>query len=361
MFAKRIRTFLVAISLACPAIGSAAELDLNNPFYFTYGNVNVYSLPILATLYDSIFHTGTGPGNPYYVVSTPGAIKDLVVVYTGSNGTGVTTNTSGFEDAYGAPNGTVAFATTAPTGMTAPDPNTGKTILNQVTSAWDASVGALQDFLGTGATPVFLFNNNDTNQDQNLAIWAKLWITDPNNNLYGQYLYLSNEMQQYGQGGVAGGNALTYNPGPLTQPGVTLPPPNLLTDYVLAGGTVCLDAVFTIVPCSGPHTYLINHNLGANQVAYAGQVPLLNTYLSQISGLGNADDYTMHIELFLGCDPRIGVLTCTNFKIDNGFEQLFIASTGQTFDNPEPNSVALVALALLGLGGVSWRSARRKG
>ena len=350
----------ITLGVVCSAGASAALLDLTTPpystSYFTYGNTNSYSLPLLANAYSTINGGGTGPGNPYYINSSPGAIKDLIVVYTGSSGTDVTTNTAGFDNAYQTPSGSPApFATTAPLAMVAPNP-AGKAITNNSATTWDADVAALNSFLGVGQKPIFLFNNNETNADQNLAIWAKVWVTDPINGLFGRYLYLSNQGQVYGTGGVPTGNALTYNPGNLAGPGVGAFPN---TDYVLSGGNVCLNASGTIVPCGGPGVVkTINHNLGANQAAYAADVPLLDQYLATI---GNALGYTFHLELFLGCDPRIAATTCVNYQIDNGFEQLFIASTGSVLVNvvPEPNSLALLVLGILGFGFASWKSTRR--
>ena len=58
---------------------------------------------------------GTGPSNPFYVNSTPGAIKNLIVNGTGSGGTPVNTNfPPSMDNAYPTPNdtaGTVFFTT----------------------------------------------------------------------------------------------------------------------------------------------------------------------------------------------------------------------------------------------------------
>jgi hypothetical protein len=117
--------------------------------------------------------------------------------------------------------------------------------------------------------------------------------------------------------------------------------------------------------CGTPDSKSFDHNLGANQVAYAAQLPLLNKYLADLFGTDGLDlaDYTLHLDLRLGCDPAIAALDtgkkstiCDDLKIDNGFEQLFLASTKSDFVNvPEPGSMALVGLGLFGLSALRRR------
>lgn len=379
---NKFKKIAIAALLAAPWLGSAQAdvLDLTGQGYFTYGNTNSYSLPILAYQYDLVKGGGVGPGNPYYVDSTPGAIKDLVVIYTGSNGTGVTTNTMGFEDAFGTPNGSdPIFATTLGTGVTPPKPADNTTALKGITTmystTWDASLAAMQTYLN-GGNPLFLFNNNDTNEDQHLAIWAKLWITDASGGLYNSYLYLSNVVPDgkggfmpayYGMGGVPFGDATLYNPGNVQPLFYGADQTGVKTDYVLSGGGVC---VYTaagpnpgqIADCSAPNTTKINHNLGANQAAYAADVPLLNQWLATLFASAGDDlgDYSLHLQLNLGCDPLFQTDVGTDkkpdfqcnadsFAIDNGYEQLFLASTKTSFQTPEPGSLALIGLGLFGL------------
>lgn len=342
------RTLALAMLVAAPWVVTAAPLDLSTEGYVTYGNTNVYSLPLSARDYDAANGGGTGPGNPYYVESTPGAIKDLVVIYTGSSGDGVTTNTAGFDDAYQTPNGTIPYASIdGATGVVAPTPKVG--ITNNDTNTWDANLTSLKSFLtvdGLVGDALFLFNNNEVKSEQglneSLAIWAKLWITDAANNLYGRYLYLSNMDGAYGSGGTFNGDATLYDPGDVL-PSAT----NSLasTDYVLSGGDV-----------EG-----VDHNLGANQVAYAADVPLLNQWLTALFVLNGETlgGYTLHLDLKLGCDPAGAWASCTGVDIDNGYEQLFLASSLTTLDVPEPATLGLFGAALAGLAFSSRR--RRNG
>ena len=224
----------VAAAVSC---SGAFALNLpTNTGYYTYGNTNSYSLPILAYQYDLAFGGGTGPGNPFYVNSTPGNIKDQVVIYTGANGVDVRTNAAGFENAYLTPNGSSPVFASTRGAVNVTDPGSKAGIVNPTSDTWDASLLALKGFLN-GGTAAFLFNNNDTNQDQNLAIWAKLWITGGDNSVYnGRYLYLSNTGSAYGFGGVPNGDATLYNPGDVQPVSEGL----FASDYVLSGGSLCV-------------------------------------------------------------------------------------------------------------------------
>jgi hypothetical protein len=376
-----VRKLLSSAVLALLSAGAAHAVTLPGTGYYTYGNTNVYSMPILANVYNINFGGGVGPGNPFYIPSTPGAIKDLVVIYTGSNGTGVTTNAAGFDDSYGTPNGQIDYASIAG-GIGVVNPGNKSGIANNDANTWDANLFALKGMLA-GGTAQFMFNNNDENKDQNLAIWAKLWLTDDQGALYGRHLYLTNRdgnnnALAYGAGGTPNGaTASTFNGGNVL-PSVTGGGfgPNGRSDYVLAGGEVCVDnGTGAVVPpmgngnCPGG-SKSISHNLGANQVAYVGDVPLLNTWLGTLFGsLSDTDlaKYTMHLDLKLGCHNDVTAAandwaTCDSVAIDNGFEQLFLASSNSLIiDVPEPKGLALVGLGLLVAVGLSRRRACTKG
>jgi hypothetical protein len=370
---RKILGLAIAGASLAFANASYAAFDLSNcdgfgtacP-YVTYGDGNSYALPVNALIYDAAQGGGTGPGNPFYVVSTPGAIKDLTVVATGASGTPVNTNYTGSDNAYPTPNGTGApdyFST-----GTVADPGGAGEFTGDVSQTWDVTLAALAAFL-SGDSPVFFFNNNQVNSgastNQNLAAWAQLTVTDSTGAIVkdtfgNDAIYdFTNEGGKYagiadGGGGVPLGDPTAYtHTGALDNPLVGT---NAATDYVLSGGLLCTNAGL-LVSCSAPHDTEINLNLGANQAAYAIVFPELNALLASLNG---AAGYTLHVDLRFGCDPAVVDKTtdCVARSLNNGYEQVFISSATSVinFPVPEPGMLALLAISFIGLGWTTMRA-----
>lgn len=353
---KRLGSAIAGALLLGGASAQALTLPPNG--FVTYGDGNSYSLPILAYFHDQANGGGTGPGNPFYVNSSPGAIKNLIVVATGADGVPVNTNLAGMDNAYPTPTG-VNGSTFFSTGTTADPGQVGGAFAGDQANTWDATLAALSGFLA-GETPIFFFNNNQINSgastNQNLAIWAQITLTGAN--LAPQVFDFTNQNSKYatigdGGGGTPNGNPAAYNSsgaGPIAGT-------NLATDYVLSGGAVCLNGANIIVSCSDPGVVIgpINHNLGANQAVYAVLFPELNAILAS-PGFGG---YTaMHIDLRMGCDPNTinPTANCVGRDINNGFEQLFIGTATTVISSvPEPGSLALLGVGLLGIAGAAAR------
>jgi hypothetical protein len=350
---------LAGISLACAGTANQAfAFSLPGTNYVQYGDAQSYALPLLAYFYDQANGGGVGPGNPYYVNSTPGAIKDLIVVATGTTSNPATTNFAGMDDAYPTPSGVSGsnfFST-----PTVTDPGGAGQFTGDNANTWDATVASLKTFLG-GEDMIFFFNNNQVNSGgtalQSLAIWAQITLTDPNGNIIGTYDF-TNMGGKYapvteGGGGVFNGT-VPYTSTGAGPAGNT----NASTDYVLSGGALCLTNLGALKSCSGSTlasgetiVKTFNMNLGADQAAYAVIFPELNAQLASLSG--DLTKYTMHVDLRMGCDPALfgsdpNAAICNGS--DNGYEQLFIGKASTVVNVPEPATVALLGMGLLGLG-----------
>ena len=379
----------VAAALAGSAVffagPSQAAFNLNGIGFVQYGDAQSYSLPI-AEIQDGC----TGPGCQFYVNSTPGAIKGLTVIGTGSSGGGVVTNLAGMDNAYSTPNGTIQNPAN-PYWNPSPATYNGTTgsVNHNGDNTWDSSLAAMKTYLA-GEAMIFFFNNNQTKSlgtaSESLAAWARITLKDGSGAVIGTY-DLANKavfgapgggynLVTAGGGGTFLGNVGTYtNPGtPAGADGTSPPPPapgdKNSTDYVLSGGAVCVTtntAVPIPVPCDASNPNVskpIDHNLGANQAAYAILFPELNAQLSALFGSLSAADlasYTMSVDVRLGCDPLLDptALVCTGNgdllptqygrDLNNGYEQIFISKASDIVHVPEPGTLALAGLVLLGL------------
>ncbi|WP_168226734.1 PEP-CTERM sorting domain-containing protein [Rhodoferax sediminis] len=334
---------LLAVGAALTAGFAApaqATLDLSGASYVTYGDANSYALQVDGTIAGS-----TGPGSPYYVSSTPGAIKDLIVVATGASGGPVNTNLPGMDNALSTPNGSGGS--------------------NFFSGIWNSTLAAFTGFLGAN-NPLFFFNNNQVNSgastNQNVAVWAQISLTGAGQTT--KYFDFTNRDGPYALFTEGGGGVFMGDVGAYTSTGAgPIAGTNGATDYVLSGGAICLNGVIP-VSCSSPHTAgPINNNLGANQAAYAIDAPELNAFLTSWSN-GLFSGYTdIHVDLRFGCDPATvgtnggtaGVGACIGRDANNGYEQLFIGTSTTVAQVPEPGILSLLALGLLGLAVTSRR------
>lgn len=342
-----VRFLCVAAAWAGSAASAAPLLDLSHAAYHTYGNANTYSLPGNALFASLIAGAPAGAGNPYYVSTAPSGIQDLVVVYTGSSVPEVIGNQAGFDDAYRAPGGTSPTYSSIDGSVNMLDPGNKSGIAHNDAQTWDASLLALKSFLG-GQSLIFLISNDETSIDATLAIWAKLWVTNPSSGVYqNRYLYLSNTGTPYGTGAVDYGDASLYDPGNVTHPATGYG----ATDFVASGGTALID-----LPGRAP--IFVSHNLGADVAAFAGTVPVLNDWFSTLFRLPDAQlqNYTLHFDLRMGCEsPGDWSGRCNYVQADGGYEQLVLAPALLANELPEPADAALTAFAFLALGAVRLR------
>lgn len=313
---KRTRQLLLAVLISCGIFGasSAQALVLPDPTTnaYQYGDFYSYSLPILAYGYDQQYGGGVGPGTPYYIASSPGQIANTIVVATKSK----ETNFSGMDNAYLTPNG--SGATSFSTGS---EPNPGQlgTVPGNQTGTWDSSIAAFKSYLN-GTSPAFMFNNNETKEKdgsgEDLLAWARLSLRSSTGAANPLNFDFTNNG---GLGGIPGGNVANY-----TSTGAA----PVAADYVLSGGQVTLP----IGP--GGTNVTFDHNLGANQAAYAIVSPELNEFLA------TWDENTSLYDV-LSIDLRLN-------GINNGYEQLFVVPSDYT-PVPEPGTMMLLGMGMLGL------------
>jgi PEP-CTERM motif-containing protein len=350
----------------------------------TFGDGISYSLPILGI----------------NVQSSPGQIDDCIVIMTGADGKPVTTNAAGMDNAYESPSGTQTFFRTGDPTVS-PDPGPLTVAQGGTAESWDIRLSALNTFLD-GSDLVVFFNHNQENSgatiNQDIFIWAQIRVVDdacldpvtglplpicdsaattPAGASTTQYFYITSipnftGLQNFGQ---PGGNPAAYT-GPQTlatttypsggdgtcssnsaNPALTFPSGDVGTGtgsgdacfFVRAKGQVCLNALGLPQPCDGTEASVVNENLGANQVANAIIFPEIQAILDSLS-FGGYD--VLQVDLRIGCNPATvgsGPLStgCVPGSIsNNGFEQLFISRAVV----PEPGTLALLALGLLGLG-----------
>lgn len=377
---------LSALALLLPAVSQATSITLLPPSGVNavlYGDFYSYSLPVLALQHAKQNGGGVGPANPFYVDSSAGQIKDDIVIATGANGGPVNTNVSGFNDAYQTPNGNggLPYFSTGQTGLH-PSESGGLSGAADQNTTWNASLAAMTGYLGSANnllnSLVFMFNNNEINSGggiyQNLLVWAQISLRDIDGSAATKYFTFANNCPAGNvclSGGVVGntGGILSgpdkdpalYSRGaadnayPVAPASGTTP---ALSDFVISGGQVCLNAGGNVVQCNDPSVAdVLNHNLGANQAAYAVVSEELDQELNSWwnGGLGYGSDYdVISVDFRMGCNPQY-LTSCTNGQmIDNGYEQLFIVAGlhQPQQDVPEPGALALLGIGLLSLLGM---------
>lgn len=365
MYNSKKLIFIILFSVVNNAYADVIEFE--DIGYVQYGDAQSYSLPI-AQIQDDC----TSPGCAYRIASSPGHIQDLIVVATGTNNNPVNTNFTGMDNAYSTPTGK-SGSNFFSTGTVA-DPTAEPNFSGDADGTWDSTLAALKSFLD-GEKMLFMFNNNNLNGGnlQSLAAWMQITLTNSSNEVISTYDLTNNnspyDLVSQGGGGTYLGDVTTYTSDGSDPDGNS----NDNTDYVLSGGPICINTDTPVpipVPCDGSGVLPvsegpINHNLGADEVAYAVLFPELN---AELEGLFESltelelDQYTMNIDLRLGCDPALfGAATDENCSgdisgygknINNGYEQLFISSYSDgiittTTVVTEPSSLLIMLSSLL--------------
>lgn len=341
---KLVRLALVIAGLTVgvlvgPPPSEAVTLPACNDFICAFdGDFAVMSLPLANALV-----------TPTKVQSSPGQIKDGVVVYTGAGGASspVVVNFAGMDNAYpavGGKSGGTSFSST-----TTADPGGTGQFAGDVAGTWDSTLNSFITFLN-GATPIFFFNQNQENSGdaaagcpgattaQDVCVYGSLTLVDLQNSANNVILELE-------------APTVPFSSGPQPTDGVATLPAELL----LARGQVCLDNAGAEVACDGNQAIgPINHNLGANEAAYAAFSDVLNAILATCASAGVNTASCPWDSLSIRFDLN---------GLTNGFEQLFILTSEFVIPPPPvpfPGTLMLLGSGLLGLGGISaWRARRR--
>ena len=319
-----------------------------------FGDFAVYSLPVLDLL---------NPATDFSVQSTPGQIKDDVVVATGASGMPVNTNDDGIDNAYPTPSGAggAAFFTTA----AVTDPSGGDPAMD-TDDFWEADISALASYL-MGDEFVIFFNLNDTNSDplldgQDQLAWAKVEVIDDDGIAPTMTYYFSAQDDRLGvtpgtdEHAIGLADSIAMG-GPEADPSVDPAGTGSTGDlstidsrwgYVY--GEVCIDTGTGLLVRFGKceagdpaGSTTVNQNLGADEAAFA----VFNKELSD-----KITDPTTPYDT-LRADIRIS-------RIDNGYEQIFIKRGVVEFADdggevPTPLTLTLLGPLLVGFGLVARR------
>lgn len=301
-------------------------------------------------------------GDRYYIDSSPGKIKDDIVIASSPQASKTNTDiaATGIDDAFDTPNagGSELFAMMATheptpdgwigdniqqTNTVLTNPNNldidgdgvGDGNLNGALSLWDINTTELTDFLD-GDDLLFFFNLNETGANdqldsgQDMLAWMRVYLTNSE----------TNEIVEF----TLSGNNTSY-PSFQSQAqtdGVDNILPSADDDWAYVHGKICVDstngAVLALSSCNLAGNPLngvtVNQNLGANSAAFG----LWSSELNDALYSGAYDVMTVDLRMS---------------HIENGYEQLFIRAgdVGGVFI-PEPPSLLLTIAAFAWLG---WR------
>ena len=320
------------------------------PYTLTYGDFQVVSL--------ALANYGTGT-NDYYVKSSPGSIRDVILVGTHAGGNfengniGGSMDLAGSDNPYSTPSGTGGspYFRTGNT-ISAPDPGGAGEFAGDGANSWDISLSTLRTYLD-GDNMVFYFNLNETGTDDQLSgtdllFYMKVSLLNSSTGASQDFYLAGNPFDPAGSHNgadlaIASGGPNETGSYPDIPPGSTYDPAD--PRWTLVHGNICANGSTFLHygSCVGGDpagSATVKQNIGADQAAFAGY----NSVLSDLI-LNSATYDTLRV------DWRMA-------DLNNGYEQLFILASGDTRTVPEPITIGLFGAGLVGAGLLRRRKAK---
>lgn len=348
--------WLLALTLSAGA-ATAAPLPVYSPTYpvpnsacATNGNFVSCSTKVLDYLASHHYAGFTGP---YSFAASQGSLIDTIVVTANNgeilnNGDQVNPSENGFSTNNGG--GKKYFFT-----GDGNDPVNNGSLLGDTPFSWDIGLAALNQkltFDGAYHEMAIAFDfNNPQNSVASLPIWALVTVRDLDGGKASKYF----ETQALDLGDLYKDPSLhasdkTFDGSAMTIPGAD--------DFAMTVGAICVINATVAYPspdgssCPGGGD-LVNTNQASNLVEFINYLPTLDARDLQAQGYD-----TLSVQVWMGCfntaDRGSGPALAGGGSVGpcdtGGFGDIFLlAGAAQPDRVPEPGTLSLVGLALLGL------------